>query len=53
MKHSARIKPITYVTQETLTLLKILTLGRRQVEEGKAVSLAEAVRRLRARRNGR
>lgn len=40
-------------TQETLALLKILALGRRQVEEGKAVPLAEAARRLRARRTGR
>jgi prevent-host-death family protein len=37
-------------TQETLALLKILALGRRQVEQGKAVPLAEAARRLRARR---
>ena len=38
-------------TQETLALLKILALGRRQVDEGKAIPLAEAVRRLRARRS--
>jgi prevent-host-death family protein len=37
-------------TQETLALLKILALGRRQVEEGKAIPLAEAAARLRARR---
>ena len=37
-------------TQETLALLKILALGKRQIEEGKAVPLAEAARRLRARR---
>jgi prevent-host-death family protein len=37
-------------TQETLALLKILALGRRQVEDGKAIALAEATRRLRARR---
>ena len=37
-------------TQETLALLKILALGRRQVEDGKAIPLAEATRRLRARR---
>src|SRR4051812_5981508 len=37
-------------TQETLALLKILALGRRQIEDGKAISLAEATRRLRARR---
>jgi len=40
-------------TQETLALLKILALGRRQIEEGKAVPLAEAARRLRARRTVR
>jgi len=42
-------------TQETLALLKILALGRRQVEEGKVVTAAEAVRRAReaiARRKG-
>ena len=33
--------------QETLALLKILALGRRQVEEGKVVTAAEAVRRAR------
>jgi prevent-host-death family protein len=37
-------------TQETLALLKILALGRRQIDEGKAIPLAEAARRLRARR---
>lgn len=37
-------------TQETLALLKILALGKRQIEEGNAIPLAEAVRRLRARR---
>lgn len=40
-------------TQETLALLKILALGRRQIEDGKAIALAEATRRLRARRAGR
>jgi prevent-host-death family protein len=40
-------------TQEALALLKILALGRRQVEEGRAIPLAEAVRRLRARRTAR
>lgn len=37
-------------TQETLALLKILALGRRQVEAGKAIPLSEAAARLRARR---
>jgi prevent-host-death family protein len=36
-------------TQETLALLKILALGKRQVEEGKVVPAAEAFRRARAR----
>ena len=37
-------------TQETLALLKILALGRRQVEEGKTVLAEEVFRRLRKRR---
>ena len=37
-------------TQETLALLKILALGNREVEEGRVRPLAEAVRRLRARK---
>ena len=37
-------------TQETLALLKILALGRRQVEEGKTVPADEVFRRLRKRR---
>ena len=36
-------------TQETLALLKILALGGRQVEEGKVVPAAEAIRRARER----
>jgi prevent-host-death family protein len=36
--------------QETLALLKVLALGRRQIEEGKTVPADEAFRRLRARR---
>jgi prevent-host-death family protein len=36
-------------TQETLALLKILALGNRQVEEGKVVPVAEALRRARKR----
>jgi len=34
-------------TQETLALLKILALGRRQIEEGKTVPAEEVFRRLR------
>ena len=49
MKYSSSYE----ATQETLALLKILALGRRQVQEGKALPLAKAVRRLRARRAGR
>jgi prevent-host-death family protein len=37
-------------TQETLALLKILALGRRQVEEGRTVPAEEVFRRLRKRR---
>lgn len=36
-------------TQETMALLKILALGIRQVEEGKVVPAAEAIRRARKR----
>lgn len=39
--------------QETLALLKILALGRRQVEEGKTVPAEEAFRRLRERHSRR
>lgn len=38
-------------TQETLALLKVLSLGRREMEEGKVRPLAEVVERIRA-RNG-
>ena len=34
-------------TQETIALLKILALGNRQIEEGKVISAADAVKRLR------
>lgn len=37
-------------TQETMALLKILALGRRQVEEGKVTPAREVMRRLRAKR---
>ena len=36
-------------TQETMALLKILALGSRQVEEGKLVPVAQAIRRARKR----
>jgi prevent-host-death family protein len=36
-------------TQETMALLKILALGYRQIEEGKVVPVAEAIRRARKR----
>ena len=39
--------------QETLALLKILALGKRQVEEGRTVPAEEAFRRLRERRSRR
>jgi len=34
-------------TQETMALLKILALGNRQIEQGKVISAADAVKRLR------
>lgn len=34
-------------TQDALALLKILALGRRQIDEGKVVSVEEAIRRVR------
>lgn len=37
-------------TQETMAMLKILALGNRQIEEGRVQPLAEAVARLRERR---
>ena len=39
-------------TQETLALLKILALGRQDVEAGKVKPVAEVVARLRAKRSG-
>ena len=36
-------------TQETMTLLKVLALGNRQVEEGKTIPAADVIRRLRGR----
>lgn len=34
-------------TQETMALLKIIALGNRQIEEGKVVSVPDAISRLR------
>jgi prevent-host-death family protein len=39
-------------TQETLALLKILALGRRQVEEGRTVPAGDVFRRLRKKQAG-
>jgi len=38
-------------TQETLALLKILALGQQQVEAGKVTPVADAVKRLKAKRS--
>ena len=40
-------------TQETMALLKILALGRRQIDEGKVEPAAEVIKRLRERRRAR
>lgn len=40
-------------TQETLALLKILALGRKQIEAGETVPVEEAVARIRAKRDRR
>jgi prevent-host-death family protein len=40
-------------TQETMALLKILALGKRQIEEGKVEPAAEVVKRLRVHRRDR
>jgi len=48
MKPSARVK--YEQTKEMLALLRILVLGNRQIEQGKVVPAAEAIRRLRTRK---
>ena len=40
-------------TQETLALLKILEIGKREIEEGRTIRLREAMRRVRERRGKR
>jgi len=40
-------------TQETLTLLKILALGNRQIEEGRFQLATDVIQRLRAQRSSR
>ena len=40
-------------TQQTIALLKILSLGTRQIEEGKVLSAEEVIERLRNRREDR
>ncbi len=39
-------------TQETLALLKVLALGNREIDEGKVKPVADAVKRLRAKKAG-
>jgi len=40
-------------TQETMALLKILALGKRQIDEGKVEPAAEVIKRLRVHRRDR
>ena len=40
-------------TQQTITFLKILSLGIRQIEEGKVLSAEDVIKRLRERRENR
>ena len=40
-------------TQETMSLLKILALGNRQIEEGKVEPVADVIKRLREQRRDR
>lgn len=37
-------------TQETMALLKILALGNQQIEQGRVIPAADAIKRLRARK---
>jgi len=39
-------------TQETLALLKILALGNRQIEDGRVIPAAEAIEKLRGKKDG-
>ncbi len=39
-------------TQQTLALLKVLALGNREIEEGRIKSVADVVKRLRAKKAG-
>jgi hypothetical protein len=48
MKYSTRVRPISHAKANAL--LKILALGRRQIEEGKTVPADEVFRRLRKKR---
>ena len=40
-------------TQETLALLKVLALGNRQIDEGRVIPAAKAIRRIRKKGAGR
>ena len=40
-------------TQETMAFLKILALGQRQIEEGRTVKAADAIRRIRGKSGAR
>ncbi len=57
MHYSSQTKSTTYVkanateVQQGLALLKILTLGEQQIEQGKVVPAADTIARVRARRD--
>jgi hypothetical protein len=66
MKYSSQVKPISYLkanatevvkhlaeAKKSLVMLKILALGNRQIEEGRALSLADALRQLRQKKLAR